>query len=353
MRVQVFDIGNSHLKSEAWEIDGESGKLVHDNHVPTPKDVRDSFEHIRTEYNHVEKDAVIVLSMSDSIVYESPSGYPVWLPSHEPTHPYARREQLPPYRETGKPHGEVLQGVFNQLLMVKPLLLNKGFSKTRILPFSTFIAASLAGDKSWRKWDLTHASNSGVFSYQLPSSDARFPNSGWHPCIEDILEQGWIDREIVRSDHVLPAEVEGTPILVGGHDTTFANANHGIYSTKPYISCGTWLTVSVESSVRPNWVDDGARYVAAPNGAILKQLCFPSPSSVIGKRDAAKRVSNFLSKHLQTERPITVFGNWQKGFIEYLSGVSAFKFQGTHANYLSEQAARFAATRVEEWELGA
>ena len=344
MRIQVFDIGNSHLKCDIWDFTHPTSppNLIYSNHTPTSRDMKDNLEVIQSYYDRNKKEAVIVLSMSDSIVYESPEGKPIWIPAGEPTHPYARLETKPPYRETGKPHREVLDGCFNQLRMVMTQMRSNNFYKSRILPFSGYVAAHLAGDKKFNKWDITHASNSGVFSYQLPSNDERFPKSGWHPCIEDIIEAGYINREIVKSDHILIAK-DGTPILVGGHDTTFANALDIPYSTKPYISCGTWLTASVESSVRPNWKDEGARYIIAPNGAVLKQLCFESAQTDEGKVNAAKRIQDFLTKHTDGNVPITIFGRWRKTFRELINDeILDRPILMTHNNYLTEQAAVYA-----------
>jgi len=341
MRIQVFDIGNSHLKCDIWDFTHSTSppNLIFSNHTPTSRDMSDNLEVIQSYYDRNEKDAVIILSMSDSIVYESPEGYIRWIPAGEPTHPYARLETKPPYRETGKPHREVLDGCFNQLRMVMTQLRTNNFFKSRILPFSGYVAAHLAEDKAFNKWDITHASNSGVFSYQLPSNDKRFPNSGWHPCIDDIIEAGYIDRQIVRSNHILVAP-DNTPIFVGGHDTTFANALDIPYSTKPYISCGTWLTVSVESSVRPNWKDEGARYIIAPNGAVLKQLCFESPQTESGKIDAVKRIQDFLTKNLVGNTPITLFGAWRKTLSELINDRELDRhIIMTHGDYLTEQAA--------------
>lgn len=348
MKIQVFDIGNSNLKCYIWDVSGESPKLIHDNHTPTSHQMIDNLEIIDNAYKTRDQDAVIILSMSDSVVYENKSGKKIWIPLGEPTHEYARLEQLPPYRETGKPHGEVLSGVFNQLQMIKMMSLAQGFGHTRILPFSTYVAAHLAGEKRFNNWDITHASNSGVYNYQIPNpADARFPKCGWHSCIDDIIDAGWISKEILPCHHQLKTN-DGTPVLIGGHDTTFANAMHTPYSTKPYISCGTWLTVSVESSTRPNWVDEGARYIIAPNGAVLKQICVPSPQSQNGKIEVVKRISNFLDKHLvlETASPIRVFGPWRRGMHEMLQKYSEFEFVMMSENYLTEQAALYAARSI-------
>ena len=351
MKIQVFDLGNTYIKCDIWDIEGgRDPKLLYNHHTPTSKDMKQNLEVCQNAYNHNEKDAVIVISMSDSVVYESPEGQYRWIPAGEPTHPYARRETLPPYRETGKPHAEVLQGVFNQLRMVMTQVNLRGFSKMRILPMSGAVASYLAGDKSFKNWDITHASNSGVFNYQIKNpTDERFPKRGWHYCIEDIIDAGIISEAILPSHHVLHAR-DGTPILLGGHDTTFVNGLHTPYTTKPYISCGTWLTVSVEASLRPDWKDEGARYVVAPNGAVLKQLCFPSPTTDSAKIMALQRTHDFLCKHLPegTEVPIRIFGSWRNTFHQMTLPLLKFQITCMHSNYLTEQAAYYASVKIEE-----
>lgn len=351
MRIQVFDIGNSHLKCDIWEIlEAAPAKLVYNHHTPTSRNMSENLKVIYNAYHHNEKEGVIVISMSDNTVWESPEGYVRWLPAQEPTHEYARLEELPPYQETGKPKKEILNGVFNHLQLIKTQINSRMFGKkVRILPMSGFVASSLADEKSFNHWDLTHASNSGVFNYQISNvHDPRFPKSGWHSCIADILERGWIHRNILPSSHILKAP-DKTPIVLGGHDSTFANALHGIHSSKPYVSCGTWWTASVESELSRHWKDEGARYIVAPNGSILKQLCRPA----IPHENAAtaKTICRFFSNHLikETQSPIRVFGAWRETMYETLCSLnSGFEFELMHENYLSEQAARYAAKCIQE-----
>lgn len=256
--------------------------------------------------------------MSDNIVWEY-EGIKRWIPAQEPTHNYARNTDLPLFRESGKPKAEGWGGIFDKLALVKTQIhFGAGFRSIRILPFSGMCASHLANDKKFNNWDKTHATNSGVFNYQIPNPlDERFPINGWHDCISDIIDNGWIGEEILPCDHILRTP-DGKPILIGGHDTTFANALHTPYSTKPYVSAGTWITASVESSLRPNWNDEGARYITAPNGAILKQICFAAPTNEAGREKAASRIIKFFEKNLAegTTMPIPVFGGWRQTFFE-------------------------------------
>lgn len=351
MKILVFDVGNSFLKANIWDMSSDEPQILYDNHTPTSKKMQDNLEVIDNVHRNHEKDAVIILSMSDSVVYESKSGQRIWIRAQEPTHEYARIDQLPPYYETGKPKGEVLSGVFNQLQMIKTMVQAQGFGNTRILPMSTYIAAHLAVNPKFNNWDITHASNSGVYNYRIPNPvDLRYPKNGWHSCIDDIIDAGWIGREILPCHYKLETP-EGTAVLIGGHDTTFVNALDIPFSTKPYVSCGTWLTASVESDVLPDkegepkrWIDDGSRYILAPNGAVLKQICVPSPTSDVGKHDLANRILDFFDKHLVTDEPIQIFGGWHRSYYEMLSEAnSRFSFEMKYdANYLMKCAAEYA-----------
>lgn len=350
MRIHVFDIGNSFLKSEVWQV-AENGntKLCRSHHTPASRHMSENLQTIQHAVDSHEQDAIIFLSMSDNVVWENARGDIIWIPAQEPTHNYARLDKRPPYRETGKSVSMDWQGIYNKLMFIEQQChFGAGFKNMRILPFSGMCAAWLCGDKSFNNWDITHASNSGVFSYQLPSADERFPNSGWHPCISAFIDRNWISEKILPSCHSLTMK-DGTPVLIGGHDTTFANAMHpAAYGSRPYISAGTWVTVSVESSVRPNWEDtEGARYVIAPNGAILKQLCFPSPTTDKRFSEAVAKIVDYLHRHLpeKTDVPISIFGGWRQKMYDAIAPLLLpnHKPRLEHAHYLTEQAAVFTA----------
>ena len=138
---------------------------------------------------------------------------------------------------------------------------------------------------------------------------------------------------------------------MGGHDTTFANAADIPYSTKPYVSCGTWTTVSVETSLRRDgFIDDGqTRYILAPNGALLKQLCFKS--GISEAEATAEIVIGFLSDNFKgaTAAEVAVFGAWSSDLVTALHRVNAVGLRFTpikqHAFwgcvYLPRQSARY------------
>ena len=331
MKIMVIDVGNTHLKCDIWHVaDGIDNKLLYSNHNRTSRHMPDNLELIRTYYNHNEKDAVIILSMGDSVVYETVPGKIEWLPYDTQTHEYAHNIDLPPFAESGVPRGQDLQGSFQQIMMLR---LRPDVK--RILPMSAFIAAWLAEYHDFANWDITQASNSGLYNYQTGK---------WQDCIGEFLRKGIIGEKIDKSNRML-IDPYGIPIFIGGHDSTFANATDLPYSTKPYVSCGTWTTVSVENKLSRNWRDRGQRYVIAPNGTILEQLCFKSES----KLETAKRIIDFLDKKFAgiEKRPIGVFGTWRKDLQSILAMERSYlEFTILPENYLTECAARYAAQTI-------
>ena len=366
MRVMVIDIGNSNLKIHIWE----GNKLIYNHLTPSSPKFSDNLAFIDNAYkNSRQADAHIILSMSDSVIFERADGVPIRLQHNEPSHSYFTGD-LPAYVECGLPRATALNGMLNQVSMVKTLLrAERGFRKNpkRILPPSTYIAAHLAGERDFNNWEITHATNSGFFNHQKANPhDERFPLSGWHQCVDDVIEDGFINEKIL-----LPQDKVGE-IMLGGHDTTFASALDTPHATKPYISCGTWITVSRETAVSRKWKDDGTRNVASPGGTILNQLCIPSGHE--GKNKALAHIRKTFTKY---SAPIKVFGSWANSFLDVFSNqgvgqfltkkgaldieqvlpvhgdiehlppdLSALEFELMPKNYLSETTARFAVKNL-------
>ena len=349
MLIMVIDIGNSNLKIHIWRM-GRSPSLIYDHVTPTSPRFADNLEVIDNAFKNREADGYIVLSMSDSIIYETATGEPIRLQHNEPSHPYFRGD-LPSYVECGLPRANPLGGMLNQVSMVKHLLRSEhGFRKNpkRILPVSTYVATHLAKHLEFNQWDITHATNSGFFNSQrVNPTDDRFPLAGWHKCVDDIIEDELLNPSILPSHHRI-----GNKVFIGGHDSTFANAMDVPYGTKPYISCGTWLTVSRETAVSRNWKDDGTRNIAAPNGAMLNQLCVPSD------RHSTNKAIAHIKKHFtKYSASIRIFGAYAKTvFNEFdqlrlglevpgrdtnLGILNNIDFELMPKNYLSLTAARF------------
>lgn len=311
MKIQVFDVGNTFTKDTCFEIkdggDSLDSRCVTSGKRATLPNMLDTFHLLDRVLDENQPDAAIFLSMSDNITLLQNSTA-VWIPASEPRHPYAPPETRPPFAQTGTSPFSSWQGITNTLALARRMI--TGFTRVRVLPVSAACAAHLAGENYFNTWDITHASNSGIFSFQIPSPDPRYPQSGWHPYAYEYIERGWINKDIVKCNYPLKHKKTGIPLLIGGHDSTFANANDIPFSTKAYISLGSWMTASVESSVRPDWVDaeeNDERYLIAPNGSILKQICFEN----VGAARQKDKLVDFMKRHLtHTTSPILIFGGW-------------------------------------------
>ena len=288
----VLDVGNSFAK--VYLMDGNDVKdfKKKEVHVYNMLEVSlDLFDEFRGDCSHV-----IVLSMSDSVVYEDKKGNRRWMPA---LIDIGWQKGLPDYSVSGHPHFESLKGAANQMLWLQKEVGLENIK--RIVPVSTYLASKIAG-LDWQSWDITHASNSGFYDYR---------QGQWAAEAYPFIEAGVIGEKIMPCYEWVSV---GTPwVMLGGHDSTFINAMDTPYSTKPYISCGTWLTVSVQTSVRSRGFDvkaDGeSRFIAAPNGAVLEQLCFRSLNTEI----SIKRVTEFLRARLPKDinhAPIQIFGAW-------------------------------------------
>ena len=257
--INVIDVGCSFIKSYLLN---EEHELQQTYRLPNEESAL--FENIMMCFDCCGREgatSAIVISLSDSVVWEDMDGNPNWI--HYDT-PDCWMEGLTPYEKSGHPRNDKLRGAANQMLS---LVDNVGFDNIRrILPVSAYVATLLADNPDWNGWDLTHATNSGFYDYT---------KEGWAKEAEAFIEAGLIDEKIYPADML----VEGNTfrrVFLGGHDSVFSNAVDIPYSSKAYVSCGTWLTVSI-----PYDMDQGishsqnVRYIAAPNGQVLKQICFP------------------------------------------------------------------------------
>ena len=296
--MNVIDVGCSFIKS--YIVAGDD--VVHCERIKTnfdtmAEDTMRLFE--RSAKIHTQSS--IVISTSDSVVGEDNSGNVKWL---EHQFPRYWRGRSTSYKKSGHPQNNDLKGAANQMREIVKIA---GLMKMkRILPVSTYIATLLADNPDWNGWDLTHATNSGFYDYD---------KAGWADEAQPFIDAGVIDAKIYPCDTL----VEGNTfrrVFLGGHDSVFANAVDIPYSTKPYISCGTWTTVSAPYDMERGIPDRGnARYIAAPNGVVLKQYCFPSDPDELDR--SAKTIFRFFNDF---ERPsIKIFGSWSKEMYNILS----------------------------------
>ena len=340
MSTLIIDLGCSNLKFILYK----GGDFDHFLQVPTPQTVEDILhaisQRLQDGYYYIDEgefrratpvSTIMIISFSDAVFYDTDDGM-----FHQllPLDDIRQHPELPSYQETGNPTNSQLPGIGNQLLHIRDTVGLKNIRK--ILPPSLFIAAHLTGNTEWKRWDITHASNSGMWDYT---------RGKWHQAMETFFEAGIIDEEVVKPSEVLwHARETGYPeikFLCGGHDTVFANALDIPYSTKPYISCGTWVTASAESEFRKLDPRHSSRFVIAPNGTTLHQLCFKSNAKDL--RYAIK----FLEKK-QLSAPVRVFGGWAEEASPHLKS-KTLDFQlveGGNVSYLHSQAMKYAEARV-------
>lgn len=335
MHTLIIDVGCSNLKMAIYAGDRLCEWWEH----PTPKAATDILSCVSSLYRDIRDNLnyhlseMIVISYSDSVFYQAEDG----TIESVPVFGIPMQAGLPPYEVSGKPRNSELKGAANALLYLKNEV---GLDKIeRILPPSTFIAAYLAGNAKWRKWDITHASNSGMWDYE---------RGCWCKEMSPFIEAGVVDEEVVASNDLLWQERLPTAlrILVGGMDSVFANANDVPYSSKPYLSLGTWVTASVEAyfSKRDNM--SPTRFVIAPNGTVVEQLCFNAEAA--GHDRAYDLTCDFFEKRFRrnTIHPvIQVFGGWSEAGIEHWQKHPYLRFVAVEPednSFLHQQAARYA-----------
>lgn len=302
--MNVIDVGCSYIKSYLV-IDND---VVNCHKIPTrfetlKEDVMRCFEQVGRDHSQ----STIVISTSDSVVVEDKDGRVGWREHDFPAH---WMEGQTPYKKSGHPRYEKLKGCANQMIHEAYAISDFPLIK-RILPVSAYVATLLADNPDWNGWDITHATNSGFWDYD---------KAGWADEAKPFIDAGVIDAKVYPCDTL----VEGNTfrrVFLGGHDSVFTNAVDTPYSTKPYISCGTWTTVSVPYDMERGIPDRGvARYIAAPNGSVLKQLCFPSDPKELKK--SAKKIYEFLSRQfdgVSSIPKIQVFGLWSKEMYDELT----------------------------------
>ena len=345
MHTLIIDVGCSKLRVAVYEGD----RLCKWLERPTSKTVTELLQCLTFLYADIQAHVdyhfsqMMVISYSDSVFYETTEGIIEDVPVFTEI---PLQEGLPPYQIAGKPRNSELKGAGNALLYLKNEV-GLGNIK-RILPPSTFIASHLTGVNNWRKWDTTHASNSGMWNYETAS---------WCDEMQPFIEAGVIDAEVVSPRAVISQECNPDRhdvyrVFVGGMDSVFANANDVPYNSKPYLSLGTWITASVESYFRKRDERSPTRFVIAPNGTIVEQLCFSADK--VGHDLAYDLTTDFFEKRIcgYTEpRLVNVFGGWSEAGIEVWQKYPHLQFvqaETEKTSYLHGQAARYAQRASQE-----
>ena len=322
MDVFVLDIGCTNLKGLVIR----QGQVMEHWVTPVSKDTSELLAACISMYANVTNHGYainrhIVLSHSDGIIYEEKDGTPHRLATDFDI-PF--QKGLPPAFLTGKPLQPDLKGIGNQLLWLQ----NQGISPRRVLPVSTYVAAYLCGNREWIQWDITHASNSGVYDQH---------QMRWHPIIEDFISKGAIAETILAPNARIP-NTTGMDFCVGGHDTLLAVSE----TVTPYVSCGTWITASVpvveaDTALAEAPAPPYTRYLRAPDGTLLRQICFANNEQTV------KYINSHISSvALGVEIPL--FGSWAGDLYRRLrnTGYQCFVNVDPDGTYLHRQAALYA-----------
>lgn len=322
MDVFVLDIGCTNLKGLVFRLNEVMEHWV----IPTPENTSELSEACLSMYGNATNEGYtinrhIVISHSDGIIYEEQDGTPHRL---APDFDIPFQTGLPLASLTGKPQQPDLKGVGNQLLWLS----NQGVSPRRVLPVSTYIAATLCGNNDWIQWDITHASNSGVYNQHEMT---------WHPIVENLIDQGAIGEVILPPNARIPNSL-GIDMCVGGHDTLFAVSE----KVTPYVSCGTWVTASVPVIEGSRILSQPpappyTRYLRSPDGTLLRQICFANNA------DTPKHITNHISV-LELGVEIPLFGSWAADLYRRLRDTryECFVNVDPDGTYLPRQAALYA-----------
>jgi len=281
---------------------------------------------------------ILPISYSDSIWYLTKDGEAHHIPVFSDI---KQQEDVPHYNVSGKPKNSQLLGIAHQLMHLKK---NVGLENIKtILPTSTFVAAMLTGKNYWNTWDRTHASNSGMWDYE---------NNRWCQQMQPFIQAGVIRHKVVNPDcilHIEPSREQKW--LIGGHDSVFAVANDTPYSAKPYLSLGTWITASVEGWFKHRAENNTTRFVIAPNGTILEQLCFRANENQHDK--AIRKTMAFFERRLPKgtqPRRINVFGGWSKDGQKMWKKANGFEFVHKDQNFndfLHNEAVKYALEKYQ------
>ena len=324
MNTLILDVGCSNTKYVLY-TDGEMVQWW--KHATPPiqnlamfQELLKRYELIKVDYG-VEK--LLTISYSDSLFYQTVGGTIHHIGVFTDIEKHAH---VPDYQIAGKPDNSELLGMAHQLLHLRDKV---GLTDIkRILPPATMFASYLSGNHDWNTWDITHASNSGMWDYE---------NADWCSEMEPFIDAGIIDAKVVK-----PKTPIDDTICVGGHDSVFVNANDTPYSTKPYLSLGTWVTASVEKPFRKRDRNSLTRFVVAPNSTTLEQICINAENA--NKEFLSRLITGFFECRLpkdQNPPSIQVFGGWSEDFDAWQSDYLEFQIQNNDDYFLHKQAARY------------
>lgn len=336
MNTLILDIGCSRTKFSLYNDETRVDKIVLKTPDVPNKNMIDDIKKVFAERIYPKKvNRILPISYSDSVWYLTKSDEIQHIPVFSNI---GEQAGVPSYDVSGKPENSELLGIAHQLMYLKDKI---GLENIKtILPTATFVAAQLTNKLYWNTWDMTHAANSGMWDYK---------NARWAPQMHPFIEAGVINNNVVAPRATLHIEPNiAQQWCVGGHDSVFAVANDIPYSTKPYLSLGTWITASVEGWFKQRSKNCPTRFVIAPNGTILEQLCFKANIEEYEKA-IAKTIAFFERRLPHNTRPrrINVFGGWSEIGLKLWSKIDGFEFvrkDDDFNDYLHQQAVKYAVS---------
>jgi sugar (pentulose or hexulose) kinase len=292
MKVLILDIGCSNTKCFAYQGDADRVSLIEWKQFRTQlnsiEEIVKDCEHIIDAFVEIDRpDCILTTSFSDSVVVVNHRGE---LTLHAPLDSCVSERALPPYLETGYP--TVFPGLLPRLHDLKNERSQQFKNMDRALPVSAFISGMLCFNIDWKKWDWTHASNTGAWQQ---------------------AHQEWIPSEfsdLIPWETVSPAKIigerEDIPVMLGGHDQMFITAR----TIRAYVNTGTYTTVSVPQDIFSPRDDekDSVRWLRDPSQTLHKQVCFKTPEVLTG--GVYDHVARFLEKSTLETKEIAVVGSF-------------------------------------------
>lgn len=282
MDILVLDVGNSFVKGYVYRYSPKAERLIK-RVLPTSRKFDEIFQTCQNIVHTVQKDdvnlsGIIVSAFSDALVTENDKGETKIIFALDPGQENVSYNL--PYTLTG--YTSMFPNLYARLRCV-----HLHDSVRRALPVSAMIAAHLCDNRDWKHWDITHASNSGM----------------WNQIKQQWLTSEYeniIDPEVVSCSAIV-GEVEGIPVLVGGHDALFCCAN----KCQPYVVTGTWTIASLpQEQFQPDPdAETRVRWLRDPKGCLHKQINIKTPKVLTD--DVFEKVAGFLKP---TKQRVAVAG---------------------------------------------
>ena len=290
MKILVLDIGNSNTKCGIYQVSEKCVDTLHFKSVPTPDTALEMLQAGKSLIDDVLHltDVIIPTSFGDSLMYTDLESEAQII---KPLDMYPN-VSVPPYAVTGYPVTK-LPGICR---LYKTIARKQ--HKGAILPVSTYFAGWLCGS-SLNPWDITHASNSGM----------------WTQKQQQLIS---VNLTIVHPDHTVGV-YRGAKIMIGGHDIAFIDEDC-------YVHCGTWIIVSkrVHHFFPVPYEEKTVRWLRDAYDQLCRQISFVAPAQI----DTA--TYNKIAGFLGAKRNVTVVGAYAP---DMAKGLQTFGFTTKERQY--------------------